>query len=101
MLHVYLISDYNVARVVSGATCEASSHTDPDHTCRESLLGNGSHWQTNEEGSGAWIKVSFPRANVGGLRLLSGCGTSAKIRTISIDMDSTGEDLFEVIIRLE
>ncbi len=91
-----LHSDYNVARAVGGATCEASSYSDSDHTCREALLGNDSHWETDGEGSGAWIKVSFPRANVGRLGILSGCGTLSKIRTITVDMDSTGDGLFEV-----
>ena len=97
----YLNSEYNVARAVSGATCEASSYSDPDHTCREALLGNVGHWQADGEGSGAWMKVSFPRANVGRLGILSGCGTSTKIRTITVDMDSTGEDLFEVCYQAE
>ncbi len=95
-IDVYLRSDYNVARAVDGATCEASSYSDPDHTCRDALLDNGSHWQADGEGHGAWIKVSFPRANVGRLGIQSGCGTLSKIRTITIDMDSTGDDLFEV-----
>ncbi len=57
-------------------------------------MENGSHWQTDGEGPGAWIKVSFPRANVRRLGILSGCGTSTKIRTITVDMDSTGNDPF-------
>ncbi len=92
----YFLSDYNVASAVDGATCQESSHSDPDHTCRAALLENGSHWQTDGEGSGAWIKVSFPRANIGRLGILSGCGTLSKIRTITVDVDSTGDDLFEV-----
>ncbi len=81
---------------MEGATCEESSRSDPDHTCQAALLENGRHWETDGEGPGAWIKVSFPRANIGRLGILSGCGTSSKIRKLAVDMDSTGDDLFEV-----
>ncbi len=92
----YLQSEYNVARAVDGATCEESSYSDSDHTCLATLLGNDSYWQTEGEGLGAWIKISFPAANVGRLGIFSGCGTSSKARRITVDMDSTGDGRFEV-----
>ncbi len=81
---------------MEGATCEAISYSDPDHTCQAALLENGSHWETDGDRQGAWIKVSFPRAVVGRLGVLSGCGTLNKIQTLVVDMDSTGDDYFEV-----
>ena len=67
-----------------------------DHTCQAALVENGGHWQADGEGPGAWIKVSFPPANVARLGILSGCDTWNKIRTLAVDMDSIGEHLFEV-----
>ncbi len=81
---------------MDGATCEESSYSDPDHTCRAALVENANDWETDGEGPGAWIKVSFPMADVLRLAILSGCSNSPKIRRIKVDMDSTGDDNFEV-----
>lgn len=85
-----------MASAAGGATCEAGSHSDSDHTCLKALLDDGGHWQTDGEGHGTWIKVSFPRANIGRLGLKSVCNDSARIKRMSVDIGSTGEIDFEV-----
>ncbi len=90
------LSDYSVARAVDGATCEESSYSDPEHTCQAVLLDNDSHWETDGEGYGAWIKVSFPRANVGRLGIRSGCGNWSNIMSFTVKIHSTGDNLLEV-----
>ncbi len=57
-------SDYNLASTTEGATCDASSHSDPAHTCLNALLGDGSYWQAEGEVTGAWVKVSFPTQRI-------------------------------------
>ncbi len=85
-----------MARVVSGATCDESSQSDQAHTCLSTLLNDGSHWEADGEGQGAWIKVSFPRANVRALGVKSACSGSDRVKTLTADMDSTGNDLVDV-----
>ena len=91
-----LFPDYNVARITGGATCDESSYSDPDHTCVNALLEDERHWETNGEGPGAWIKVSFPRTNTQLLGLKSVCDESVMVKTLTVDIDSTGSDLFDV-----
>ncbi len=88
--------DYNVARAASGATCDESSHVNPDHTCLNALLDDDSQWQTDGEGAGAWIKVSFPRANVHVLGVTSVCDGSHRVKALTADLGSTGSDLVDV-----
>ncbi len=84
---------------MDGATCQESSYSDLDHTCQAALLENVSHWETDGEGPGAWIKVSFPEAKIRRLGIWSGCGALNKIKTLAVDVDSTG-DYFEVMISI-
>ena len=92
----FLSPDYNVAAAISGATCDESSHSDPDHTCLNALLDDDSYWQTDEEGFGAWIKVSFPRANVQKLGFVSGCNIMERPERLSVSLDDATEDPMEV-----
>ena len=90
-LYFILVLDDNIALVEDGATCDSSSHSDTN-TCLDTLVEDDSYWQTDGEGPGAWIKVSFPRANIAGVSLLSGCDSSGKIKTLlgrikTLDLD--------------
>ncbi len=90
----YIFLDDNIALVQDGATCDSSSYSD-NHTCLNTLLGDNSYWQTDGEGPGAWIKVSFPRADVARVGLLSGCDSSGKIKTLLAGIKTLDSD-FEV-----
>ncbi len=92
----YLSLDYNVARGIGGATCDESSHSGPEHTCLNALLDDDSYWETDEEGPGAWVKVSFPPANVHALSVKSVCNVSGRVSALTVDVDSTGSDLVDV-----
>lgn len=81
LLVAAIFPDQNIARAEDGASCHSSSYSD-NHTCLNTLVGDNSYWQTNGEGPGAWIKVSFPRANVAQIGLLSGCDFSRKIKSL-------------------
>ncbi len=91
---LYFFLDDNIALVEDGATCDSSSYSD-NHTCLNTLLGDNSYWETDGEGPGAWIKVSFPRVDVAGVGLLSGCDSSGKIKTLIAGINSLDSD-FEV-----
>ncbi len=85
-----------MASATEGATCDASSSSGQDRTCLAALLRGEGHWETDEEGPGAWIKVSFPRANVARIGLRPVCNDSTRIKTLAVDMGSTGDADFDV-----
>ncbi len=85
-----------MAGAVSGATCDERSYSDSGHTCVNALLGDDSYWQTAGAGPGAWIKVSFPRANVRKLGFITGCSSMERIKTLSVYLDDVEEDPLEV-----
>ncbi len=82
-----------MASAISGATCDESSHSDPGHTCMNALLDDDSYWQTDGEGPGARIKVSFPRANVRKLGFIPGCNGTQRIKGLSIYLDDAEDQL--------
>ena len=84
-----------MATAVSGATCDESSYSDPDRTCL-AALDDGNRWQADGEGPGAWIKVSFLRCNVQALGIKSVCSGPHRVKTLTVDLDSTGSDLVDV-----
>lgn len=91
----YAIADHNVAVAEGGATCDSSSWTPPAFTCLNTLLDNASYWRAAGEGPGAWMKVSFPRANVGRIGIASGCDIFMKIKSLAASFSSSGNETFD------